>query len=129
MAALPFAWVLQMAGGNVLLGLAIAAVFAAGLWSSAGFMDKSKSHDPGAVVIDEVCGQWITLLAAGSAAGPDTVLYAMGFLLFRAFDVLKPWPISLADRKISGAMGVMLDDVLAGVAGAAVLYAIASYTG
>ncbi len=102
----------------------IVAVFALGLWSSRIFMDLSKSHDPGAIVIDEVAGQWIVLLAAISGFGaqsPDPMLYVLGFFLFRLFDVLKPWPISVADKKIGGAMGVMVDDVLAGIAGLLVM--------
>jgi len=121
LAALPFAWALQTLGGNMALAIAIPVVFAIGLWGSSVFMKKTKSHDPGAIVIDEVCGQWIVLLAALGASGPDPMLYVFGFLLFRVFDVLKPWPISLADKKISGAMGVMVDDVLAGIAGLAIM--------
>ncbi|MDH5772482.1 MAG: phosphatidylglycerophosphatase A [Rhodospirillaceae bacterium] len=121
LAALPFAWVLQALGGNLALIIAIIFVFALGLWGSSEFMKKTGSHDPGAIVIDEVCGQWIVLLAAIGPNGPDPLLYAFGFFLFRFFDVLKPWPISLADKKITGAMGVMVDDVLAGIAGLAVM--------
>lgn len=128
MAALPFAWVLQLMGGNLALLLGIVVVFAIGIWSSAVFMKMTGAHDPGVIVIDEVAGQWIVLLAAipgplllAGAATPDPVIYAMGFFLFRLFDVLKPWPISLADKNISGPLGVMVDDVLAGIAGLAVL--------
>ncbi len=124
LAALPLAWGLQVMGGNMALIGGIIAVFALGLWSSGIFMGLSKSHDPGAIVIDEVAGQWIVLLAAIPGLGaqtPDLVLYAIGFFLFRLFDVLKPWPISLADKKIGGALGVMVDDVLAGMAGFAVM--------
>ena len=59
----------------------------------------------------------------------DPVLYAIGFVLFRAADIIKPWPISLADRKIGGGFGVMFDDVLAGVLAALILWNIWMWTG
>jgi len=121
--ALPFAWVLVEIGGLYALGAAIVAVFFVGLWASKVYMDKTGAHDPGAIVIDEVVGQWIVLLAAPLAP----LSYGIGFILFRLFDVLKPWPISWADRRIGGAMGVMVDDVLAGIAGLGVLYLITLY--
>ncbi|NBO18797.1 MAG: phosphatidylglycerophosphatase A, partial [Proteobacteria bacterium] len=70
-----------------------------------------SGEDPGEIVVDEVAGQWL-LLSAFSATGPA---YIIGFVLFRAFDIVKPWPISLADRKIHGGFGVMFDDILAGL--------------
>jgi len=121
--ALPFAWVLVEIGGLYALGAATLVVFVVGLWASKVYMDKTGAHDPGAIVIDEVVGQWIVLLAAPLEVLP----YAVAFVLFRFFDVLKPWPISWADRHIGGAMGVMVDDVLAGIAGLAVLYVLILY--
>ncbi|HEY9080759.1 phosphatidylglycerophosphatase A [Magnetovibrio sp.] len=121
--ALPFAWVLVEIGGLYALGAATVVVFFVGLWASKDYMARTGAHDPGAIVIDEVVGQWIVLLAAPL----DLLPYALAFVLFRVFDVLKPWPISWADRSIGGAMGVMVDDVLAGVAGLAVLYALILY--
>jgi len=123
--ALPFAWLLVDRGGLWALGLATLIVFFVGLWASKDFMDRTQAHDPGAIVIDEVAGQWLVLLAAPL----DPLAYAMGFALFRLFDVLKPWPISWADRAIGGAWGVMVDDVLAGLAGLAVLYPVVLYGG
>ena len=68
-------------------------------------------HDPKEVVVDELVGMWITLLII-----PLTPLTLIaGFLLFRFFDILKPFPINWIDRKMPGALGTMLDDVLAGV--------------
>jgi len=121
--ALPFAWLLVEIGGLYALGAATLVVFVVGLWASKVYMDKTGAHDPGAIVIDEVVGQWIVLLAAPLEVLP----YAVAFVLFRVFDVLKPWPISWADRHIGGAMGVMVDDVLAGIAGLAVLYVLILY--
>jgi phosphatidylglycerophosphatase A len=74
--------------------------------------------DPGWVVIDEVAGQWIALLGLGSAS-PLGLLAA--FALFRALDIAKPGPVGWADRR-HGATGIMLDDVLAGMIAAALLW-------
>jgi phosphatidylglycerophosphatase A len=63
------------------------------------------------VVIDEVVGQWIPLLIAGV----NLWLYVPAFLLFRLFDIWKPWPISWLDKNVKGAFGVMIDDILAGI--------------
>jgi phosphatidylglycerophosphatase A len=76
--------------------------------------------DHRSLVWDEFIGQWIALLPALFFA-PWWVVVA-GFVLFRFFDVLKPWPIRWLDRHVKGGLGVMLDDVLAGVLAAAVLW-------
>ena len=73
--------------------------------------------DASAFVLDEFVGQWVALVAA-----PKSLLaVAVGFVLFRAFDIAKPWPVSWADRRLSGGLGVVIDDVLAGVLAAVVL--------
>ena len=117
-AALPFAWVLVLLGGPWLLVAAAAALFAVGLWASARYMAITKVHDPGPVVIDEVVGQWLTL--AFIPLNPWA--YILGFFLFRVFDVLKPWPVGWVDRRVGGAFGVMIDDVLAAVYAGIALY-------
>jgi phosphatidylglycerophosphatase A len=76
------------------------------------------TEDPGWVVVDETAGMLIALAALPAGAG--WVGAAVGFALFRAFDILKPWPISWADG-LHGATGVMLDDILAGAIVAALL--------
>ncbi len=130
-AAIPVAWVLHMAGGPLLLGAATLALFAAGLWASAGFMHATGTHDPSEIVVDEAVGQWIALwpisIGAAHAGAEVTALWPgilAAFLLFRAFDIWKPGPIGWADRQ-PGAMGVMLDDVLAGIAAAVCVMALA----
>lgn len=65
------------------------------------------------IVVDEVAGMWIALIPV--AAYPSFLFIALAFLLFRFFDVLKPWPISYLDQNVDGAAGVMADDILAGV--------------
>ena len=67
--------------------------------------------DPGAIVWDEFVGLWIAL-----AWLPDRWLWLVaGFALFRFFDILKPWPVSYLDRNVGGGLGIMLDDVAAGL--------------
>ena len=119
LAALPCAWVIHGAFGWQGLVLAAAALFCVGIWAAERFMAKAGlGSDPAPVVIDEVVGQWLTLLAVE----PDLVLYGAGFVLFRAADIVKPWPVSWADKHVAGGIGVMLDDVIAGVYAALVLY-------
>ncbi|MBF0248022.1 MAG: phosphatidylglycerophosphatase A [Alphaproteobacteria bacterium] len=117
-AALPFAWIIVEHVGVAALALAAAVVFVVGIWAAQDYMGRTGVHDPGVVVIDEVAGQWIVLLAAPL----DPIAYAAGFVLFRVFDIFKPWPISWADRRIGGGLGVMVDDVLAGAFGLAILW-------
>ncbi len=117
LAALPFAWALTSLGGPWLLLGAAVLVFVAGLWASARYMQAVGVHDPGAVVIDEVAGQWLTL----TVAPLEPLAYLLGFVLFRIADVLKPWPASWLDRRVGGAFGVMIDDVAAAIYAGAVL--------
>ena len=76
------------------------------------------------MVIDELCGQWIALIPLAFFSPTENWLadYLMAFLLFRAFDIMKPWPIRWIDRYVQGGAGVMLDDVLAGIFSALVIY-------
>jgi len=74
----------------------------------------SGEPDPGFIVIDEVAAQWMVLVATPL----DWRLYIAAFLLFRVFDIVKPWPVRAIERRVAGGLGIMLDDV------AAALYAI-----
>lgn len=78
------------------------------------------SHDHGAIVWDEIVGVLITLLAVPLSAGSLII----GFLLFRFFDVIKPWPIGWIDRQVDGGFGIMIDDVVAGVFAGVCLYLV-----
>lgn len=120
LAALPAAWGLFELGGR--LGLAVAAVVACvvGMWVSDACVRRSGVRDPGAIVIDEIAGQWLVLLAVT----PDPLLYGLGFALFRIADIWKPWPVSLVDKRVDGGLGVMLDDLLAAIYAGLVLYAL-----
>ena len=91
----------------------VALAFALGVWASNHAIARLRIEDPGVVVWDEFVGQWIALLPLVVAPrGWPWVLAA--FALFRLFDIWKPWPVSWADRRIKGGLGVMLDDVIAG---------------
>jgi len=96
--------------------------FAVGLWACgvAGRIIGVADHR--SIVWDEFVGQWIALVPALFIHEGWTVPVA--FVLFRAFDVRKPWPIGWFDRRVKGGLGVMLDDVIAGVFAAVVLYMI-----
>ncbi|MEQ9488404.1 MAG: phosphatidylglycerophosphatase A [Alphaproteobacteria bacterium] len=121
LAALPLPLLAPAGFDPLLLIPAAALAFIIGCWAANRYQQLSGAHDAGEVVIDEVCGQWIALCLV--ALTPIAIL--AGFVLFRLFDIVKPWPIRWADKNIGGGFGVMLDDVLAGVAAAVCLYGIA----
>lgn len=100
----------------------LVAGFALGVWACAVSDRRVGMHDQGALVWDEVIGMWITLLAAPAAWW----WMLAGFALFRLFDIWKPWPVSWADRRVHGGLGVMLDDVLAGLYALVVLQIVAA---
>ncbi|TCS64207.1 phosphatidylglycerophosphatase A family protein [Varunaivibrio sulfuroxidans] len=118
LAALPFAWGIILIAGRPGLAAAAVGVYALGIWAAQVYMAHTKTHDPGQIVIDEVVGVWIALLPA--TLSPASFFF--GFALFRFFDIVKPWPISWVDRNVGGAHGVMLDDVLAGIFAAILLF-------
>src|SRR5437868_4001604 len=97
-AALPFAYAIQVYGGSAALFTAAVIVFIVGCIACGKYLAYTDAADPRELVIDEVCGQWLLL----SVMYPTFISYFIGLLLFRFFDILKPWPISLADRRIHG---------------------------
>ena len=109
--ALPLAWVIAVFWGILGLGIAAATAFLVGWWAAATIARASAVEDPGAIVIDEVAGQWLVLVAVPPALLP----YALAFLLFRIFDIWKPWPARWAEQRVRGGLGIMLDDVVAAV--------------
>ncbi|WP_338592275.1 phosphatidylglycerophosphatase A [Shewanella khirikhana] len=80
-------------------------------------------HDHGAIVWDEVAGLLITMIAAPAGI----VWLLVGFVLFRIFDILKPWPIRVLDARVHGGLGIMADDVLAGLFALACLHGLAYF--
>ena len=80
----------------------------------------SESKDNSFIVIDEVAGMIVAL----SLISHDVILYLFAFLLFRLFDIFKPWPISWVDKNIKGGLGILLDDLIAGFAAGVIILAI-----
>jgi phosphatidylglycerophosphatase A len=98
-------------------GLATLAFVLLSIWVAHQAAMLLDQKDPGCIVIDEIAGMLITLLAL-----PFTAAYAVaGFLLFRALDIIKPFPIGWLDRRLTGGLGIVLDDVAAGILANAVL--------
>ena len=83
--------------------------FVLGVWVSDRVAKHMEVKDPGGIVWDEFVGMWITLLWL-----PSEIWLLPAFLLFRLFDIWKPWPVRVADEKLAGGLGIMLDDVFAG---------------
>lgn len=113
-----------------ILMLIWAIITALGVWAAHYFVVTSKTEDPGSIVIDEVSGQFLTIIGIL----PLTVMLShhlwflpaalfASFLLFRLCDILKPWPIGWADRTIKGGLGVMVDDIIAGIMASVLFYA------
>ncbi len=103
----------------------IAAVFLIGTWAADRMSRELGVHDHGGIVIDEFVGLWLALLACP----PTWWALALGFGLFRLFDILKPPPIGWLDRRVEGGLGIMLDDVIAGVYAWLVLHALLRWWG
>ncbi len=78
-------------------------------------------HDHGGIVWDEFIGLWITMIAVPEL---NWQWILTGFVLFRIFDIVKPWPVKLADKRIAGGFGIMIDDVLAGLYALGCMHAI-----
>lgn len=119
---LPGVLLAYLLSGNTIIYVVVTVVlFGIGVW----LCDKSSKilgvHDHSGIVIDEIVGVMIALfLFANSWLG-----LLLGFILFRAFDIIKPPPIKQIDKKVHGGIGIMLDDVLAGVFAWVMLYFIA----
>lgn len=90
-----------------------------GIWICSYTSKKLGVHDHPAIVIDEVAGFLITMFAVPS--GWQWLL--AGFILFRFFDALKPWPISWIDKNVKGGFGIMIDDVVAGLVSLSLIHA------
>ena len=125
LAALPFAWVIRSHWGPTGVAVATLIVFIIGWRAVATVAKVSATQDPGAIVVDEVAGQWLVLIPAP----PDALPYALAFLLFRVFDIWKPWPVCWANRHLKGGLGIMLDDLLAAIYAVALLSGLLAISG
>ena len=84
-----------------------------GMFAADAYSRLTNTDDAGEVIIDEVAGQWLVLLCIPPTIDSVLLWYGAGFILFRLFDIIKPWPVSAAER-LPGGIGVMADDVVAG---------------
>ncbi len=122
LAALPFAWAIIDLGGAIALAVAAILATLVGTWAADAYATAMEEKDPGRVVIDEVVGQWLTLLPV-AVVGGGFWAWVFAFVAFRAFDITKPWPARRLE-KLDGGLGIIADDIVAGVYGA-ILVALA----
>ena len=118
--AIPFAPLLKALSPIGYWGL-LGVLFLLGIWLCGVTAKRLEKHDPGGIVWDEMVGYWLTI-AFIPLQWPWLLL---AFVLFRLFDILKPWPIKLAERLFKGGLGIMADDILAAVYAMLVLAGIA----
>jgi len=110
---LPIAYIIVLNISSYYLILLSVAVFLVGSWAAGAYVRRTGREDPGEAVIDEVAGQLLTL----ALVPPGVVAYALGFLVFRVLDIVKPFPADWCDRNVKGGVGVMADDMVAGLYG------------
>ena len=118
LAALICAWPLVHLGGRTALLVGIVVVFAVGLWAAGRYARAKGSSDPCEVVIDEVVGQWIAIVpvvGTGISPGDYAISCLVPLVAFRLFDVWKPWPVGWLDENLWAGLGIMMDDVAAGL--------------
>ncbi|WP_416896860.1 MAG: phosphatidylglycerophosphatase A [Minwuia sp.] len=121
-AGVPAGWAILEYGGRSWLAAGVVLAFLIGWWAAHRHMKRVRNqNDPSEVVIDEVAGLWTTYLAAPDAGW---VWLLAGFLLFRLFDIWKAGPVGWADRRVKGALGTMIDDIIAGILAAICLLLI-----
>jgi phosphatidylglycerophosphatase A len=121
-AAIPLYWLLIQTGLPIYSVSTILATLA-GIWICGIAADKLGEHDFSGIVWDEVAGYLITMWLVPFS----WKALLLGFVLFRIFDIIKPWPISWIDQKVQGGLGIMLDDVVAGVFAGGLLWIAAQY--
>ena len=111
LATLPFVYALAYFYGMsaVIVFAVIVSLF--GIFIADAYAKELNLKDPGEIVIDETAGQAFSLIFAGT----NLWLFALGFALFRLFDISKPWLVGWADKKVNGGLGIMLDDIFAGI--------------
>lgn len=103
--------------------LIVLAITVFGIWLCGTSAKELGLHDPAGIVWDEIAGYLVTMIAA--PVGWKWII--IGFLLFRLFDIWKPWPVNIADKKLEGGLGIILDDIIAGIYALIVLQLIAYF--
>jgi phosphatidylglycerophosphatase A len=132
--AVPLAILIAQFGGGGMGVLASSIiVLVIGILACADHVRATGRQDPSECVIDELAGQWLACAFACLTFGGliptahiSLIAFALAFALFRLFDIWKPWPVSWADQNLKGGLGVMTDDMIAGLM-AGVLVALARY--
>lgn len=107
-----FAFIPDLAYGDLIYWLVMLIAFILGCYVCDKTSKDTKTHDSGHIVWDEFIGMWMTLFFIPHI----TILWIItAFILFRIFDIIKPWPIRWFDQKVHGGIGIMIDDVIAGI--------------
>ena len=108
-AIIPWLWFSQLS----LLNYSLIVIFCSllGVYLCGKTSKDLQVHDHSGIVWDEFCGFWLTMIAVPF----DWRWLVIGFVLFRFFDIVKPWPINWLDKKLSTGLGIMLDDIVAGI--------------
>lgn len=119
--ALLLAWPLFLPLGIGARILVLVLVFPLGAWCASRAEVLLKTEDPSCVVIDELWGQWLALLFLPRSSWPWIIL---AFLLFRLFDIAKPWPVRASEHWLPRGWGIMLDDGLAGAYALVILFCL-----
>lgn len=120
--ALPLIYAMSFAHFYVFIAISIAS-FLVGIYLCGKTARDMKMHDHGSIVWDEVAGMMVTFIAVPI----DFISLLIGFALFRFFDILKPWPIRVFDKRVHGGFGIMIDDIVAGAMACVCLHAILYY--
>ena len=117
--AAPFAWGLKLLPQPAFWVVLLAA-FLVGVWLCGRSSEQLGRHDPGGIVWDEMVGYWLTV----AFLPLHWAWFLAAFVLFRIFDILKPWPIRWIERRLGGGLGIMADDILAAVYAMALLFLV-----
>lgn len=126
-AALPVGWWISFFGGWLALVVASAMLAVLAIWASGRYAKSVANADPAECVIDEAAGQWLALVPLALAGLLfNAPALALAFLFFRALDALKPWPLSALER-LPGGLGIVADDLLAGLVAGALVVALAAF--
>jgi phosphatidylglycerophosphatase A len=123
LAAIPF-WLLLIQLSLPLYLLLLVFSMVIGVYLCHRTAQDMQLHDHGSIVWDEFVGMWITLMALPAN---NWQWVAIGFVVFRILDMWKPWPIRWFDRNVQGGLGIMIDDVVAGVLSAGIIYWLGHY--